>query len=151
MSLPVSGKQSFQIGSGCFLVIAVLGWSGGRTERLFEKRDADALGATHFFQGGRRPRLALHHLRKQGQPDGDDLAFLGQAGHGLFRNSFCSLLCFAGVLWQFAEGTPKGRQHLPGVIHVEEIDRRRVLAFKKSNLQLPHEAASPPSRNHPAP
>ena len=55
------------------------------------------------------------------------------------------LLCFAGVLWQFAEGTPESRQYLPGVIHVEEIDRRRVLAFKKSNLQLPHEAG----RRHP--
>ena len=89
------------------------------------------------FRGGGRPRLALHHLGKQGQPDGDDLAFLGQAGHGLFKKLFLLLAQFRRVFRQFAEGPPKSRQHLLGVVGVEEIDRRRVLAFTRSNLQAP--------------
>ena len=68
MSRAGFGQQGFQDGPGCFLVIAMFGWSGGRTERLFEEGDADALRAAHFFQRGGRPRLALHHLGKQGQP-----------------------------------------------------------------------------------
>src|SRR5438132_315817 len=46
-------------------MIAVLWWSGSRTERLYEERDADAFGPTNFLQRGGRPRLALHHLGKQ--------------------------------------------------------------------------------------
>jgi hypothetical protein len=44
------------------------------------------------------------------------------------------------VFRQFPERTTKSGQHFPSVIQVKEIDRRRVLAFKKSNLQLPQEA-----------
>ena len=62
-------QQHFQDGSGCFLVVAVFRRSRRRTEGLFKEGDADAFGATHGFQGGRGPCLALHHLCKQGQPD----------------------------------------------------------------------------------
>jgi len=44
------------------------------------------------------------------------------------------------VVGQCAEGPAEGCQHLSGVIGVKQINRRRVLAFKKANLQLPHEA-----------
>ena len=77
MSRAGFGQQGFQVGPRRFLVIAVFRRSGRRTERLFEERNADTLRTTHGFQGGRRPRFALHHLGKQDQPHADDLAFLG--------------------------------------------------------------------------
>jgi hypothetical protein len=80
---PRFGQQRFQNGAGRFLVIAMFGRRRGRAKRLFEKDDADALGAAGRFQGSRRPRLALHHLGKQRQPHGNNLAFLSQAGNRL--------------------------------------------------------------------
>ncbi len=62
-------QQHFQVGTGCFLVVAVFRRSRGCTEGFLKEGDADAFGSTHGFQGGRGPCLALHHLRKQGQPD----------------------------------------------------------------------------------
>ena len=41
---------------------------------------------------------------------------------------------------RFAEGLPECGQHPAGVIGVKKINRRRVLAFQKADLQLAHEA-----------
>ena len=58
------------------------------------------------FKVRRRPRLALHHLGKQGQTDADDLAFLGQAGHGLFKKL---LLLLGAFRWTFSGKLPNAR------------------------------------------
>ena len=108
----------------------VFGWSGVRTECLLKERNADPFRAAHFLERGGRPGLALHHLRKQSQPDGDHLAFLGQTGHGLLQELLLLPIRFAGVLWKFAKGSSKSRQYLPGVIHVEKIGQRTVLDRK---------------------
>ena len=139
------GQQGFQHRPGRFLMVAVFGRGGGRTERLFEKGDADPFGAAHFLERGRRPCFALHHLGEQGQPDADDLAFLGQTGHGLFQELLLVLARFAAVFGKFAERPPKRRQHFSGVVRVEEINGGGVLSFDEANFQLPHEAG----RRHP--
>src|SRR5438067_2022937 len=110
----------------------MFGRSSRRTERLFEEGDADTLGAPHCFQGSRRPRLALHHLRKQSQPDTDDLAFLSQTVNGLFKKLFLLLAGLGTRVRQDAEGPPKGRQDFLGVADGEEIDSRRVLTIQKA-------------------
>ena len=125
MALDVSagfGQQGVQDGSGRFLVQAMFGGSGARTKRFLQERDPDPIGAAHFLQGCRRPRLALHHLGKQGQPDGNHLAFLSQARHGLFQELLLVFARFASAFGEFAEGPPKCRQHFSGVIQVEKID-----------------------------
>ena len=70
-------QQGLQHGLGGSLVQAVLRRGGRGDEGFFEEGDAHPLHAADFFQGGRSPRLALHHFRKEGQPHGDDLTVLG--------------------------------------------------------------------------
>ena len=65
MSVPLSGKQSFQHRLGGFLVKAMLGRGGRGAEGLFQERDTHTLRAADFLERGRSPRLALHHLGKQ--------------------------------------------------------------------------------------
>ena len=121
-------------------MVAVFRGSRRCTERLFEERDTDPFGATYGFQGGGRPRLGLHHFRKQGQPHRDDFAFLRQPGHGSFQKVLLMHAGFAGILRQDTKSPTKRRQHLLCMTDGEEIDRRGVLAFNEANLQLPHEA-----------
>ena len=125
MSRAGFGQQGFQDGPGRFLMIAMFGRSGGRTERLFEERDADALRAAHFLERGRRPRLALHHLGEQGQPDGDDLAFLGQAGHGLFEKL---LLVLAQCRWRSPASLPKARPNAASTFSAWSRSKRSTAA-----------------------
>lgn len=63
----------------------MLRWGCRSGERLFEKGDAHTFRAADFLERGQVPRLALHHVRKQGQPHRDDLAILGQARDGLIE------------------------------------------------------------------
>ncbi len=117
----------------------MFGGSRGRAERLFEEGDADPLRAAHGFQGGRRPRLALHHLGEQGQPDADDLALLGQAGHGLFQKLFLLLAQFA--FRKNTESSAKGCQHLFSVTKRNQVHQRTVLPFDQSDFQIPQKPA----------
>src|SRR6266851_154483 len=123
-------------------MVTVLRWSSGRTERLLEERDADALGTAYLLQSCRRPRLALHHLGKERQPDGDDFAFLSQTGHGLIQELLLILAQVAAVFGKFAEGPSERRQHFSGVVQVEEICQRAVLPFDKSDFQIPQKSAN---------
>src|SRR5437899_2195317 len=56
------GKQRFEDGLGGFLVEAMRRSGAGAGEGLFEKGDADSLGAADLFERGRRPGFAFHHL-----------------------------------------------------------------------------------------
>src|SRR5262245_9856946 len=117
-------------------MIAVFRWSAGRTERLLQESHTHTRGAAHFSEGSRRPRFALHHFREQGQPDANDLAFLGQTRHSLLEKLLVLLGCLGAVFWKLAEGTSKSRQHLSGVVQVKEIEHSGVLAFDQPNFQL---------------
>src|SRR5204863_411781 len=75
----------------------------------------------------------------------DDLALLGQAGHGLFQKLLLLLAGIGGAVGQNADRPAESRQHLLGVSNREEIGCRRVLGFNVPNVQLPHE----PGRRHP--
>ena len=59
------------------------------------------------FERGRRPRLAFHHLGKQGQPHGNDFAFLGKPGHGLFEELFLFLALFRWLPGKSPKARPK--------------------------------------------
>src|SRR5262249_21557823 len=50
-----------------------------------------------------------------------------------------------GIVGEPAECPTECRQHLSGVIVVEEINCRRVLSFEEADLKFPHE----PGRRHP--
>ena len=76
MSVPLSGSRAFEHRLGCFLVKAMLGRGGRGAEGLFEERQTDSLRAAHFLERGRGPGLPFHHLGKQSQAHGDDLAVL---------------------------------------------------------------------------
>ena len=146
MSRAGFGQQVFQNRTGRFLVIAMFGGSRGRTERLFEKRDADALRYRPLaFSVAGRPRLALHHLGKQGQTDADDFAFFSQASDRLLEKVLLFLARFAEILRQGSEGPPKCRQHFLGMAKSERDRPPRNSAFEQSDFQLSHE----PSRRHP--
>ena len=116
------GQQRFEKGPGRFLVVAVFGRGRGRTERLLQEGHADALSAADFLQRGKRPRLALHHLGKQGQADTNDLAFLGQASNRLLKELLLVLADLVAGFWQGTESPAKCRQYLLGVAKREEID-----------------------------
>ena len=106
------------------------------------KVDADALRAADFLQRGRRPRLALHHFGEQGQPDADDLAFLGQARQRLAPGTpFGPWSCRRAsreACRRPAQTPPALSGRGPGR---RDRPAARVLAFNKANLQLPHEPA----------
>jgi hypothetical protein len=132
-------QKGLQDGAGRFLVQPVLGVRRLRGEGFFQERDADPLGAAHIFQGGGSPRPAFHHLGKQGQPDANDLVFPGQAGHGLAQELPLLSAHRGGARRKSAEGTPKSRQHLPGVVEVEQVGQGRVLTLEQIDLQFDHE------------
>src|SRR5205807_785858 len=114
--------------------------SRSRTERLFEERNADAFRTTDLLQGRRRPRLALHHLGKEGQTDADNLPFLSQAGDGLFQELLLILAHVVASFGELSECPPECRQDFPCVVRVEKIDGGEVLAFYLPNIPFPHES-----------
>ena len=138
MSVPDSGSSALRTARAAFWCRRCLGLAVRRREGFFQEGDADALGAADFLQDGRRPRLAFHHFREQGQPHGDDLALLGQPLERLVRGT-------AAVRWlmsppfsgKAAEGPAEGRQHLLGMADRKEIDGGTCSALRPSRLPAP--------------
>ncbi len=132
------GEQRFQDAAGGLLMKTVLRGSRCGTEGLIEEGDPNTFHTAYLLECGRRPRLALDHLGKQGQAQADDFAILGQLRHSLIEEAL--LLARQAALRQGAKGPTEGRQDRAGVPGIEEIDRRRVLVLKQRYFQLAQKA-----------
>ena len=70
--------------------------------------------------------LALDHLGEEGQPHRDDPPVLGQPGDRLVEEGFLLPGELAGPRRQGLEGAAVRRQHLAGMLRIEEVDGRDV-------------------------
>jgi hypothetical protein len=102
------GQQRLEHSLGSSLMEPVLGVGGFGGERIFQERDAHALGAADFFERRRGPGPAFDHLREQRQADADHLVVLGQAGYRASQKLFLFLAGFLDAFGKLAEGTPQG-------------------------------------------
>ena len=126
------GQQVFQNGPGRFLVIAMLWWCGGGTERLFQKRHAHALGTADFLQRGGVHGLPFIISANRASRTQMTLPSSAKPGDRLIQEGLLSLVISPRLLGQVAESPPECRQHFSGMARIEEIDRRRCSAFDKS-------------------
>jgi hypothetical protein len=109
--------------TGCFLMIAVFGRSGGDAERLFQEGDADPLGPPHLLEHGASPRSSFHHLGKQRQPDTDDLSFLGQAADRSFQKLLVVSAEVAAVFGQTTESPAESLYHFFSMSKREKLQK----------------------------
>src|SRR5262245_61152541 len=116
-----------------------------RTERLFQKGDAHALGAANITQGCRGPGLALDHLSEQSKSHRDDFAVLGKTDDGLIEEGVLLLGDVTRALWQVPVGGPECSQHLASMAGIEKINSGGVLALDQPDFQGIQE----PCRRHP--
>ena len=119
----------------------MLGGRGRGAEGLFQEGRADAQRATDFFQSGRSPRLALHHLGEQGQANGDKLAVLGQPLDGRIDKRLVLGPEPVGSRRQSPVGPAERCQYDPRVRRVEQVHQCAVFSFDQPDLQGPHEPA----------
>ncbi len=130
------GQQGLEHRAGGSLVQAILRAGGPRTKRFLQERHAHAGRPAHLAQRRRCPRPALGHLGKQGQPHGDDAAFVGQGVDGPLEERFLDVVQLGRVPGQLPKRSAERRQHLLRVRGVEQVDQRRVLALDQIDLQL---------------
>ncbi len=101
-------EQRLEDAASRLLVQSMIGWSGGRGEGFFEEGHADAFGPADSLQFRGCPRLALHHLGKQGEADADNFVFLGQTLNGLLQELLLVICEFADALGQDTECPSQG-------------------------------------------
>ena len=94
-----------------------------------------------FGKAGGGPEAALHHVRKDGQANTDDLPVLGQPGDGLVEKRRLLPGHVPGLLRQFPVGPAERGQHFAGMVRVEQVDQGDVPIGDEIDLQLPHEPA----------
>ena len=145
MSVPLSGKQSFQHRLGGFLVKAMLGIGAGlSTEGLFQEGDADTLRAADFLATSPGSRaLPLTISANRASRTEMILPSWAKPAHRLDperrAGPWRDRRVFSGNV---AVGVPECRQHLSGVARIEEIDEQRCSrSGDEIDLQVPHEPA----------